>query len=382
MAGPPTFIELSREEQALELRSYLRSIGASLQEKGPENIEDDMQEIISKCDTCLKTDLSDIDIESFLCSIVSVIIGIGTVDVESKLVIDFSQKLLKYEDERFGNIILKTLWLLYGTVDPVLPARFQLYSDIVDVAKRCKQLLLVYKGINNLNKSLLSNNHTKKQKQSLFRQLHGALIENGHSELAAEVMIELLRNYTSDDGKQAKDDAKKCIASAIADPKTFLFEPLLYLTPVISLQNTPLHELLVIFVSGNLTNYLDFYKGHKDLIKSLGLDHQANVHKMKLLTVMSLAVDSSIISFETIQQQVQINAEQVEPFLLELFGTKLVRGRMDQAAKKVNISSSMNRTFSKHRWQVLRDSFFSWRSCLSVIEEGMKTVVSNSQTTI
>jgi len=88
--------------------------------------------------------------------------------------------------------------------------------------------------------------------------------------LAAEVMIELLRNYTADDGKQAKDDAKRCIISAIADPKTFLFEPLLSLTPVISLQNSPLHELLLIFVSGNLTNYLDFYKGHKDLIKSLG----------------------------------------------------------------------------------------------------------------
>lgn len=47
------------------------------------------------------------------------------------------------------------------------------------------------------------------------------------------------------------------------------------------------------------------------------MDHQANIHKMKILTVMSLAEDSSIISFETIQQQVQINAEQVEPFLLE-----------------------------------------------------------------
>jgi len=67
---------------------------------------------------------------------------------------------------------------------------------------------------------------------------------------------------------------------------------------------------------------------------------------------------------------------------ISVFGTKFVRGRMDQAAKKVNISSTMYRTFSKHRWQTLRDSFFSWRSCLSVIEEGMKTVVSNSQTAI
>lgn len=92
----------------MELRSYLRSIGASLQEKGSENIEEDMQEIISKCDACLKTDLSDTDIESFLCSIVSVIIGIGTVDVESKLVTAFSLKLSKYEEERFSNTILKT----------------------------------------------------------------------------------------------------------------------------------------------------------------------------------------------------------------------------------------------------------------------------------
>lgn len=90
------------------MRSYLRSTGANLQEKGPENIEEDMQEIISKCDVCLKTDLTETDIESFLCSIVSVIIGIGTADVESKLVMAFSQKLSKCEEERFRNTILKT----------------------------------------------------------------------------------------------------------------------------------------------------------------------------------------------------------------------------------------------------------------------------------
>lgn len=94
--------------QALELRSYLRSIGATLQEKATDNIEEDMKEIISKCDACLKTDLSDADIESFLCSIVSVIIGIGSMDVESNLVTAFSQKLSKYEEERFSNTILKT----------------------------------------------------------------------------------------------------------------------------------------------------------------------------------------------------------------------------------------------------------------------------------
>lgn len=83
------------------------SIGATLPEKGPENIVEDMQEIIAKCDACLKTDLSDADIESFLSYIVSVIIGIGTPEVESKLVTAFSQKLSKSEEERFSSTILK-----------------------------------------------------------------------------------------------------------------------------------------------------------------------------------------------------------------------------------------------------------------------------------
>lgn len=93
------------------MRSYLRSIGTSLQEKGPENIVEDMEEIIAQCDACLKTDLPDVDIESFLSSIVSVIIGIGTVDAESKLVTAFSKNLSKFEEERFTNTILKTLVL-------------------------------------------------------------------------------------------------------------------------------------------------------------------------------------------------------------------------------------------------------------------------------
>lgn len=73
-----------------------------------------------------------------------------------------------------------SLWLLFGTVDPTLQARFQLYSDIIDVAKKNKQLLLVFEGIDNLNKFLLTIGYTIEEKQSLLRQLHGALIENGH----------------------------------------------------------------------------------------------------------------------------------------------------------------------------------------------------------
>lgn len=57
--------------------------------------------------------------------------------------------------------------------------------------------------------------------------------------------------------------------------------------------------------------------------------------------------------------------------------TKLVRARMDQAAKKVYVSSTMHRTFGRAQWQQLRDLLHSWKANLSSVQEGMKTINSS-----
>lgn len=48
---------------------------------------------------------------------------------------------------------------------------------------------------------------------------------------------------------------------------------------------------------------------------------------------------------------------------------------MDQAAKKVHISSTMHRTFGKAQWQQLRDLLYVWKNNLQITQESMKTVV-------
>lgn len=90
------------------------------------------------------------------------------------------------------------------------------------------------------------------------------------SEQAALVMIELLGTYTDENASQAKADAIRCINSALSDPNTFLLDPLLALKPVGSLKGELIFELLNIFVSENLTAYLEFYKKNKDFVTKQG----------------------------------------------------------------------------------------------------------------
>lgn len=137
------------------------------------------------------------------------------------------------------------------------------------------------------------------------------------SEQAAKVMVELLGTYTAENASHAREDAIRCIVSALADPNTFLLDPLLSLKPVRFLEGELIHDLLSIFVSENLQSYLSFYKNHKEFVTTQGLNHEQNMQKMRLLTFMQLAGANLEISFETIQRELQIEGDEVESFIIE-----------------------------------------------------------------
>lgn len=90
------------------------------------------------------------------------------------------------------------------------------------------------------------------------------------SELASKVMVELLGTYTDENASYAREDAIKCIVTALADPNTFLLDPLLSLKPVRFLEGELIHDLLTIFVSEKLSSYQTFYTNHKEFVQSQG----------------------------------------------------------------------------------------------------------------
>lgn len=48
-----------------------------------------------------------------------------------------------------------------------------------------------------------------------------------------------------------------------------------------------------------------------------GLNHEQNMKKMRLLTFMQLAETNPEMSFDTIQEELQINEDEVESFIID-----------------------------------------------------------------
>ena len=49
----------------------------------------------------------------------------------------------------------------------------------------------------------------------------------------------------------------------------------------------------------------------------LGLSHEQNLHKMRILTLMQMAETRSEIDFDTIQQEMRLGADDVEAFVID-----------------------------------------------------------------
>ena len=92
---------------------------------------------------------------------------------------------------------------------------------------------------------------------------------------------------------------------------------LLLLAPVKVLEGENIHKLLNIFVSGRLQDYLEFYAKEKSFIESSGVKHDRNITKMRILTFLQSAENQKEMTFDAIQQQMQITPDEVESFIIE-----------------------------------------------------------------
>jgi len=353
----------------VELRTALKERGADIQEQGAEDVITDLKDVLRASEALWGEGVADGDIEAIFNSIISLLVVVPAEKSES-LVVIFTEKLSRITDkaDRRSTVRMRLLNNLFNGLDDRSPLRYIVYSAMVKLAGQADLINFLNPNLDEVKKWLSVWDVPVPKAQALYRSLHDALAEAKQGDKAFKIMLELLGTYTEDNASQARDDAHKCIVAAIADPNTFLMDHLLTLKPVKFLEGELIHNLLTIFVSGRLNNYNSFYSMNKDFVQSLALSQEANQHKMRILTFMSMGETQKEIAFETIEKELEIPSEEVEAFIIELVRTKQVHAKMDQMARKVIISSVTHRTFgTRQQWQMLRESLSGWQNNLSLV---------------
>ncbi|KAG9475766.1 hypothetical protein GDO78_003927 [Eleutherodactylus coqui] len=345
----PAFIDVSEEDQAAELRAYLKSKGAEISEENSEGgLHIDLAQIIEACDVCLKED--DKDVESIMNSVVSLLLILEP-DKQEALIESLCEKLVKFREGERPSLRLQLLSNLFHGMDKSTPVRYTAYCALTRVAATCGAIIYIPTDLDQVRKWIIDWDLNTEKKHIMLRLLYEALVDCKKSEEAAKVMVELLGSYTDDNASQARVDAHRVKRNLLL-----------------------CFQLLTIFVSAKLSSYVKFYQNNKDFIDSLGLSHEQNMEKMRLLTFMGMAVENKEISFDTMQQELQLGADDVEAFVIDAVKTKMVYCKIDQTQKKVVVSHSTHRTFGKQQWQQLYDILNSWKLNLNKVKNSLHSI--------
>jgi len=101
----------------------------------------------------------------------------------------------------------------------------------------------------------------------------------------------------------------------------------------------PLVDLLKIIVDGALPEYLAFQTAHKAVFAQHNLDMEGLERGVKLLTLSSLAAQAADkqLTFAAIEIALQIDAAEVELWVIEAIAEKLLEASIDQLHATVTI---------------------------------------------
>jgi len=120
-------------------------------------------------------------------------------------------------------------------------------------------------------------------------------------------------------------------------------------------------------ITGKLGDYIDFQKDNADVLGKHGLDHNACVSKMRLMSLAALGAASTTgqVAYSQVQEVLQVPAEDVEPWVVKGIAAGVLEAKLDQVRQAVLVNMCLQRVFGQQQWADLRDKLAHWRDSIA-----------------
>ncbi|KAN0101019.1 hypothetical protein V8E55_001003 [Tylopilus felleus] len=177
--------------------------------------------------------------------------------------------------------------------------------------------------------------------------------------------------------------AAKLIQDATSTPGLFVFAELLELPNIQELatseQHAPFFSLLQLFAYRTFRDYL----AHKDSLPAL---NQAQVTKLKYLTIVTLATERHILPYSVLLEELQVaTIRELEDLIIDAIYLDVLRGKLDQKEQQLEIEYTMGRDLEPGKLGDVLEALQSWvtttATVLSELEQKLVEAATYSATT-
>ncbi|MCD9639713.1 hypothetical protein HAX54_024419 [Datura stramonium] len=267
---------------------------------------------------------------------------------------------------------LKILFNLYNLLENPY-SRFFVYMKALNLAINGKVTEHILPSFKKIDSFLQEWNLGVKDQRELFLKISNILKETkGYAKESFKFLMKYLETFSGEDSysmNEAKEEALRTIIAFVKAPDMFQCG-LLDMPAVVQLEKDAkyalAYQLLKIFLTGRLDDYLNFQEANSELLKTYGLIHEDCVEKMRLLTLVDLGMmGTGQIPYSMIKDTLKIDDIEVESWVVKAISAKLLVCKIDQMNQVIIVSRCTECVFGPNQWQLLRAKLATWRGNIS-----------------
>jgi translation initiation factor 3 subunit M len=277
-----------------------------------------------------------------------------------------------------GGLALSILSTVFNTLPNENEFRFHILLSILRVIRQTSNFETLRPQLKQLDQWLETWESDEEDSRKLYLAVSDVASDVGEDEQAYIYLLRALRTFPSEDvsSPEARELALRALKSALTHPTHFDFQDLTDLDAIQALRQTdPIYfQLLEIFNSDLLDDFNDFKDEHDGWVEESGLDSAALNRKMRLLTLASIAATAGqtrSLPYTHISKALQIPAEDVEMWVIDIIRAGLVEGKLSQLNQTFLIHRSTYRVFGENQWREVASRLDMWRNSL----EGVLQVI-------
>ncbi|KAH9243023.1 hypothetical protein K456DRAFT_132493 [Colletotrichum gloeosporioides 23] len=272
------------------------------------------------------------------------------------------------------GLSLNALSTIFNLIAPENPIRYNVFMAILRFLKANAMFDTIQPYLKQLPDWFADWKTSDEFQRQMYEEIAEVAKEAGKEEESYEYILKALRTFDADDKDDVgSEDAQRLSLRAVRDALLsnthFLFTDIRSIPTVQNLSEThPVYsQLLDIVAEQDLEDYNDFNDEHQGWLEKEKLDHDRLHRKMRLLTFASLAAQTTSrrIEYFAVAKALQVPAEDVEMWAIDVIRAGLVEGKLSQQDQVFLVHKVTYRVFGTRQWQELATRLDSWKGTLS-----------------
>ncbi|EJD48516.1 hypothetical protein AURDEDRAFT_112952, partial [Auricularia subglabra TFB-10046 SS5] len=208
------------------------------------------------------------------------------------------------------------------------------------------------------------------RKCDFLKTVADAVAKAGQKDASYSYLLDRLR-LISASSPLAEPATLETISAALSLPSVHDFDSLAKIDAVQSAKEHPLFALLKIFMLESVKEYLAWSEQNAATLTQFSLENPVLEHKIRLLTLASLAAQNvgRDLPYGEIAVALQVEASKVEIWVIDAIRAGLLSGKLSQPTQTLRVTRSTTRSFARGEWETLEKRLATWKSgLLGVLE--------------